>query len=476
MKAKIRLIFIVISLFVFLLGLFCNNFKIIYLSVLLLYFNVIVYAYRQKENGLIYFIFLISFFTFLLGSYTVNMLFGKDVSFGFSDSVNIHIQICLYIGLLGTYIGFRIANKKSIKQKDIYDIEKDNNIISIRKCAKILFFITLICKFIVVFERILSVQTHSYLYLYTEYVSKIPMLITKIAEANTFLMCIYLATMPNKKELKNPLILFLITETATILTGGRTKFVTAVLFIMGYYAYREYKSRKEKNEKYIWIKKRTIKATIIIAPVIIAFLGAYNIIRNNVKIENFNLGNEFIQFFEDQGGSVKLIGYVEEYKEKLPETNNTYVFGPITNFFKNGIIGKMLFNNVSFKGNTVEQALYGNNLGATMSYLVLNNRYLAGEGIGTQYIAETYVDFGYIGVFAFNVLIGYVMYIIRFRSDLKWFLSAIALSVIRQIIYMPRDFAMSWFSAFFSILNWGIILFVYLLSKFIHVKNNRIGE
>ena len=209
---------------------------------------------------------------------------------------------------------------------------------------------------------------------------------------------------------------------------------------------------------------------IVLIPLAISFLGAYNLIRSNIKINNFNIQKEFLQFFDDQGGSVKLIGYVKEYESKLPKTNKTYLFGPVISFFNNGIIGRRIFNTIQYKGNTIESALYTNNLGSTLSYIVLKDYYINGVGLGTQYIAEVYADFKYTGVFLFNIFLGYLIAKLNFRSDIKWYWSAILISIIRLVIYIPRDFALSWFISFFSILNWGTIIIVLILSKCLKIK------
>ena len=162
-------------------------------------------------------------------------------------------------------------------------------------------------------------------------------------------MYIYLATLPSKRELKVPLFIFLITEIATILSGGRTKAVTVIIFIIAYFVYREMKNRKDNDIKYEWMKKHYVKLIILLIPFVVSFLSVYNLIRSNIKVDNFSIKKEFIQFFDDQGESVKLIGYVKKYKTQLPKTNKTYLFGPIISYFKNGVIGKKIFKIVKIK-------------------------------------------------------------------------------------------------------------------------------
>lgn len=465
-----NIIGVVISILILLIGYLGQNFNMMLISVFILFAVLMSLSIKGKGKTLILLIFLISFFTLLLGNYFFSMIIGNDWTIDFSESINQHIIFCLYLSLLGILIGFCIANRLKETKKNDYDIEDDEKMKKIRVSARILFFLTIFFKIITVMEKIIFVQNNSYIALYTGYNSGLPEIVHKLSQINEFFFYVFLATIPSKDEIKKTMICFLSIEVISILSGGRTMAVTAVLFLLAYFMFREYRAREKQGQKYIWVKKRYITYSIILIPVIIAFLGAYNIIRNDIKIENFNIIKEFVNFFKDQGGSVKLIGYVKEYKEILPDTNTTYVFNPIIAFFREGIIGRYIFGIIPYKPQTIELALYGNNLGATLSYIIMPNEYLKGHGLGTQYIAEVYTDLGYIGVFIFNLLLGILLRKISFRTDLKWFFSAIYMSIIRLIIFMPRDFALSWTSEIYSISNWGSILLVLIVSKFINVK------
>lgn len=329
-----------------------------------------------------------------------------------------------------------------------------------------MFYITIIFNAITILEKVIFVQNNTYLDLYTSYNSQLPLVIIKLSQVNDFLFYIFLATFPTKEEIKMPMILFVILQTITILSGGRSQAVTAILFAIAYIIYREYQTRKNNGGKNVWIKKTYIVFGVILLPFVIAFLGAYNSLRNNIKLQNISITQQILDFFYSQGTSINILGYVKMYEDMLPNTNITYVFEPIIVFFREGIIGRILGFS-PLEGNTVQMALYGNNLGATISYLVMPDLYLKGHGLGTQYIAELYADFGYLGIFLFNIFLGMLLKIITFNTNKKWYWTAICISIIRLIFFMPRDFTLSWTTAFYSITNWTTILLVTLVSRII---------
>lgn len=474
MRKKIETIIVsLITIIIFALGTLIKNINLMFAATLILLLVLFMYAIKRK--ALVLTMFLISFFTFLMGGYLIDLATEKEMINEFTLELNMHMILCLFLSLIGILIGTFICKNKTEKFNN-YNIEKDYKIYKIKIATKILFYITFLFNAITIIEKVIFVQTNTYLELYTSYTSKLPILFTKIAQMNDFLFYTYLSTMPSKSEIKKPVILYMIIQIISILSGGRSRTVTGLLFIFGYFVFREYNSRKKDNQKEIWLKKSHIKIAVLITPVLIAFLSAYNLIRNGIKIEQTSILKQFIQFFKDQGGSIKLIAYAKKCESLLPQNNKVYSLYPIIAFFRDGIIGQIFFSTTPFKVNTIEMALYGNNFGATISYIIMPELYLQGHGLGTQYIAEVYTDFSYLGVFIFNIILGILLIKLNFRTNIKWYWSAINLSIIRLVIYMPRDFALSWISAFWSITNWGSIIFVIILSRIIKVKEGENNE
>ena len=457
-------IFIFVSILFFILGIYTKELDLALSSILLLFFGIVIYSIILKEKALLLTFFLISFFTFLLGQYTLGMITGLTWWKTFSFEITKHILISLYLSLFSLFIGFYLAHHRDKNKKKIPVIflNVDNNIV---KAIKILFYITLIFQFVVVLEQVVFVQNSTYLNLYTSYNSKLPYVFIKFGDLFYFAYYALLSTMPKKSEIKMPTILFLIIALLTILTGARGNTVIAVMIVSMYFIYRELHGRKINNTKYEWVKRWYIYLAMVLTPLIIAFLSAYSSIRSGVDINDFNLFSEIMQFFHDQGGSVNIIGYVKYYENQLPSTNISYFFGPIISFISNGFLGS-LFTGKEFEiNNLIQTALFGNNLGATITYIIMPENYLIGIGLGTQYIAEVYIDFGYVGIIGYNLFLGFLIYKFNFNQTNKWYINAIIFSVYPNILFIARDFALTWVAPFLSILYWTMIFIIIIIAN-----------
>ena len=216
----------------------------------------------------------------------------------------------------------------------------------------------------------------------------------------------------------------------------------------------------------------------IIAPIAIVLLSLYNFWRNGMSAHYYGFWNEFFNFFTTQGGSIRIIGYEKQFHNMLPETNVSYTFGPIINWYKYGFLGNIIsfFTGQEFiaiEGSKIKMALYGNNLGATITYLVMPGNYLAGIGLGTQYIAELNSDFGYAGVILFNVFLGWFITKCRFVYFKNWYWNAIAITVTYFLFGIGRDFTFSFVPYYVSVANWTTIAIIYGLCK---VKLKKQGD
>jgi hypothetical protein len=120
----------------------------------------------------------------------------------------------------------------------------------------------------------------------------------------------------------------------------------------------------------------------------------------------------------------------------------------------------------SYTAHTAEKALYGNSLGAFLSYHYIYNNYLNGAGMGSCYIAEAYADLKLIGVILVNIFYGIVLSKIP-----KWFSSNILLSIISFFIlsgiYLaPRSGALDFMSHLLGPTNILIVVVLFSYAKY----------
>lgn len=447
---------------VFSLGVLIYNYTIMSCATLTLFFTLWISAYKKRATEMVYFGFLSTFFVFLLGRFVFEMDYIDSLMEKFGKSTTTTVFINLYISLIATWIG------RAVRVKKIKYIRLENySIKNARICdsAKVLYYITYVFQIMVNLEKAVFVQMNSYIELYNSFNSVLPWYFHKIAECNIVCMCVVFATMPPADKIKKVVVLYIISQFIAFLSGVRGEIAYAVVFIILYYYYRQKITDKFQLGE-VWIGKGTTLLIIIFAPCALIFLSLYTYMRSGIDFQISGIFSELIGFFTQQGFSVELIAYADAYKEKLfSDTENiSYLFGPVINLLKFGGISRLFGGNAKSL-NLQQSALSGNNLGATITYFVMQNRYLNGEGFGTQYIAEAYADFGYAGVIVFGVFLGILIKKVNYYTSNKWYINALGIMTILEIVSMPRNFGMTFFSNWISAKNWLLFGAIYVLAR-----------
>lgn len=151
------------------------------ISIMMLLTNNILYSIESLNKRIVFLFFNISFFTFLLGQYFLEMLNGQQWWTEFSNVTMIHTLFSIFISLLFLYMG-SVASESFNKRKKEGNCFKPQYLIKyIRKVSKIFFYLTFIVAFIVLLERVIFVQQNGYVALYLDYVSHIPFVIKKLS-------------------------------------------------------------------------------------------------------------------------------------------------------------------------------------------------------------------------------------------------------------------------------------------------------
>ncbi len=195
----------------------------------------------------------------------------------------------------------------------------------------------------------------------------------------------------------------------------------------------------------------------------------FNAYREGLQTTVNGVFNRMFAFFNEMGGSIRVIGYGYEYKAAFnPEIN--YTLSQITKIITDNRIFSGLFGTTIYSGQTIQNALYGNNYGGTLTYLVMPHNYLAGIGLGSSYIAEVYHDFGYFGVAFISLLFGFIIAKISLRIEKNPYWGGVIFLMMKDIIYAPR------YSVFYFItdtLSVTVILslILILITNKVFVKN-----
>ena len=448
----------------FFVGYFTMNQTIMGVILLLLFGIVVVNCLRRINEHITLLVFLIAFFTFLMGRMiiplfydTSNLIFdigGED----FSVSTMSHMYLCLYLSLLFVFVGYTLSSFYwNNDDKDHFIVDSDE-VIVIRDLVKKLLFFSLPFLFLMTIERIFYVFREGYMAMYIDFQSRLPYLVTLFGSLFNYAFFIFLATLPSKKEVKIPIILYLVIAVLSLGTGQRGSFVLSLLFILMYMFLRN----KLTPEDGPWISEKGLLVVIASIPVLLSFLFLMKYMRT--EDESDMTTNILLSFFYQQGVSVEVIGYAKDYESLFPK-GKVYLLGDIIDYFRYNIFTRVLTGSGPLESQSVKHALEDNSLDAALTYLVKPSFYLNGGGLGGCYIAEAWKDLGYLGVCLVSGIYGFLLAKIPqwFKSNV-W-LASVGLIMFNQIIFAPRAHAIKPISIFTSVAVLLIYAYLYWASR-----------
>lgn len=141
------------------------------------------------------------------------------------------------------------------------------------------------------------------------------------------------------------------------------------------------------------------------------------------------------------------------------------------NIIQNKPIG-MLLGMEKFSGNSASYATRGSSLAHALSYIVLKNRYLNGEGLGSSYIAETFHDLSYPGLIIINGLYAFLLCkVIKINGKSIWECT-FALLMLSSILFAIRGETDGFMSVYLNLSTWVIFIMFHLLGKSKRISGN----
>lgn len=422
--------------------------------VLIVWSNLLFYTLLSFFERSALFAFLIAFFTFLVGRQTLERFQLHAVLLFFPEELNCFSEKLLLISLVSFGIGFIIYTRKPKKEVQ----QSTNWVKSIQYVSKLVFYFSILFLLISIADTAFYVLKNGYLSYYTSYSRRVPYLVSKIGDMSVVAFWIFMATLPKRTECRLAIALYLLQLAATLFTGQRYPFVSGLLVLFIYFNYRNTVCKIDEKK---WVDSKILIGCIILSPVLIALLNTINQVRFGSLgqgIDNHFLSN----FFYQQGVSINVIKRSIKFGEQLPDGK---LFS-LSNFFtalEGNLISRKL-GMVSYSGNTVEHALYGNSLAHSLSYVVLGKEYLQGAGLGSSYIAEVYHDFGYIGVIIVNLFYGILFKSISLHKKGVWKVS-INFVILGSLLLAPRGNADGFIGDLLDITTIFTYVMIYFFSK-----------
>lgn len=466
---------------------FSGSAELYLFSLLDLFLVFVFYVFDKFRSRYLTSIFLVSFFTFLIGGLFVSFLRGGDwinpyyawvgIHSTFTKPIGINTINCLILALIALLAADVFYNKVSRTVAPYYDHDsKETPIFVTTNTARILSFLVFCVMFVPSIFGLISMAIYSrlngYISLYTSYPG-LPTLVVRAQQILELSFFIFLATNPKKKFSIHIILVYIIYSLVSLVIGQRANFVTTILTIVFYVLYRNFLESEPAKK---WITKKVLAASVVLVPIGLSFLLYWGSLRENPGF-NLSIGDFFVSFqtsltnfFFEQGYSSNIISYAQQFADRLPKTNLNYSFGRVIEFMKHNFISNIFFDFPVYKGNSLGAALHNNSFAHTITYLVRPRDYFNGFGSGTSYIAELYIDFKWLGIFVYNFLLGLMFAIFQKVKVWNPYVFGLFMFVLKDILLLPRMSASDWIVKGF---NFTIILIMVILMTLNKVIDRR---
>lgn len=466
-KEIVRWLCLVTSVLLVTFGYLTKNFNVLCVSMILLLAHNIIYAFENVKDRIVFLMLHITIFTFLISRPFIGMFRGEkwwlasgqaEENIYFSINIILLSMLFLYLGaVIGQYIYKKYEKTDKVNQEKIQrKLQFRNNL---QVVAMVAFYITM-CFFLVQEgEKLLYMRGRSYVEYYTGFRSQLPGIFYTIASFMKYSLCVFLATFPSKKRAFIPLCLFELSAIPELLIGVRNPIMLNSIFIFLYYVIRDIYEKRKK-----WIGKIEKALLVLSIPASLIFMTAYAYIRSGLEVAQKNIFKLFFDFFYGQGVTFNVLGIAYGYRNNLPERAwRNYTFGGMIDYIVHGRIGQMIFGTEPLpEGNNWTNGTLSNNFSHNFSYLVRKEEYLNGQGWGSSYMLETYIDFGYVGLIIFNLVLGILLIYMLKKFGENTLLDTIFLLSLTTIFLIPRAEATGWISFIVTVQFWACILACYL--------------
>lgn len=341
---------------------------------------------------------------------------------------------------------------------------------TLRRISLSIFFVTIICHFYYLFNELQYIRSVGYRqsYIVAGQMSTIMRLLDIVGRMSFAAYFIYLATLPRRRHIILPTILFLTASVIELFQGLRNPIALNLLIVIAYYMMRSSRVR---------LPKRLLVAMLIIVPILVFLFIRIGDSRGTEKITVTNsFFNSLIRFFYNQGVSARTIGNVQYYEELIPY--RLYSFGNLIDFFKFDVLG-FITGEARPTGQSLAVVMDTHQLSHVLSFLQSPFDYLnLGLGTGSSYIAELYADFGPIGIILGSACYGFLIaLLVRLFYGKSVFLRMVMLIVTRDLLFSPRASFLNMIGSFMEKTQLFAIAGIFLLSVLVFIyQRKRLGK
>lgn len=375
------------------------------------------------------------------------------------------------LSLLCIYTAYKLAaplfskREKALAENGKKAVSQYKLLPVIRQISMVILFVSSLAFFFTLLQAILNVFKNGYLGSFTQESQNIPTAISRLSMFFAPSFAVFLSTLPSRKQMKFPFIVYGVYMLASLFTGRRGTFVCEALMILIYFVMRD--NLLEKNKRIF--KKRTVILGAVILVAAMYLLQLFAELRAGSFVSQKGFSYMIVNFFHSQGASFRVVIQTVNKWDYFDHNNSyKYLFYPFELFAHNNIVIRTLFGlspivevqNLDFVRST-------HNFAHVLTYMVDRSRYIAGGGFGTSFVAEAYVAYGIPGVAVVSMIVGLVL---RFFSSMltrSWVVLSLCLIAIKDFVYIPRSFAFLWVTDVFNLTYLCLFIAIYLLAAFI---------
>lgn len=377
--------------------------KIIFLIQVPLILLYLLLTFKRQKNNFLILLFFICNIVFLYGKIYIKIIKNEKIlgmffaKYFFSTETFLEMIVISNCNLFGILLGIFLyqtyinKNKSNKKIKNIF-------------LKNYVFYFFLIIGFISImlaYKLSRLVNLYGYLSLFNGiaqqnfgyFKNHLLVLFSNVFMALTFILLATFNNFKKKRYYLTILIFLVVFRFCENLAGGRGRTIGCLLFILWYlYKFKDLKINLSK---------------LIIIGFLSVSLCFYLSSRRNIENkQNFKVvGIEKIyEFLDEQGGSISLLGYYIDNKEKLDINNKPMIFS-----FLLGGPEKIIYK-VTHQKYQPEKSFYN---GERISSVINPKLYKAGYGAGGNYFVEMYDFGGKFGVIFWTILLIFFLYYIQ---------------------------------------------------------------
>ncbi len=427
--------------------------------------GLMLYCFCNIEKRMLLMLFAFTVFVFGMSRIVIPAYYTNDYiensilySMSFGQDVHNFIARASFLSLVSALIGFNIVRSESVSD---YKMSVDYDSVQMKKIRMISKYMYLLSSILVIYSiytRFSFVSAFGYMDSYISYSDNLPILLSKFASTNALSLYLFFATMPSKKEAKFILMIFIAISLFSLLTGGRTKFVMDFITLLLYFVLR---NRLDPSNP--WLTKKGKIVILSLLPTLVALMFVVMLVRGESSFDDFSFFDMIINSIYQQGSIIEVLGISYEQSGNIPE--RLWSFGRIIESYNNNFLFQVFNCGQEYKANTAEFAIHGHSLANYLTYSFQTQRFLAGGGMGSSFIAESWLDFGNIGIVGFSFIYGIILAKFYLWSKKNVWIFSISFYMVNAIIYSPRAGAIDFISDILSPTYLLFLFFIYIFSK-----------